>query len=1105
MRKVTLLLSALLLSFGAAVETQAQVVRAVKVTALSQLGNGSKVVIRNVGKAADRCGFVHEANGSDLLIDNSTTSLLGLEATYAFTISEWDNGACYLQAASGKKIAGAYTPEEETANTPMQTVDSPAGKVTFVAEAAGTTGIWDIKYGDGKYFNNQHNDANGPFVNTWKNADDDNASWEIYEVQMDGETAELTTFFTPESGAAYYIDCIGSNQGRASYAPGSTILGATADNQSLDLSNLFTITETTDAIGASGFHIRSYAAPNVYVYYINTNNADANVGVTTDASHANLVWNITTTRCTDAAAANSFNIIPATGVCGWNIRGNEPVWTRDAIGQWGTTNDGNNKINNCWRFVKVTEEEIAAAVEAYRPRYLTAKATIADNVTSVETQKIGYPSYAAMQAYLQLYNSSDPATVFSADNFFSGPMNIYLPTGYYRLSNQNDDQSGNQDQRTYGAYAFSDYAQTFGKHDGKTLANCADEATRAHNNYIWRITRNDESAPTIQILSGQGVGINNGTEYKELTIGVSDYWKQYYVYFTQGLHFTNQEQHTVNNQHNADATATLNNPFMMTKWAHTESKGSAYLVEPVDMSDLNVYNVVIEGAETAYVKLKTTNEVAINGGFFLVSTGTTLSENDLEAPEVEFHTSTLSVDNDNKTITVHYETLYAQQLRALITESEDAVSRTGVGYPTADNAVRGSLQQAIETAKQVTTPGEADVTALQTALTAYKSATTGIQMPEDGKAYTITGVGFQGNRYYMNYTGDGGYNVVATTETSNANYPESAKLICRKLENGKYVFTNNDGKYFIWRGTGTDDGHNSNKGYDNAYTSEWCDLIVDRLKVGDHTPKTADAMFGYMSIQGKRSSAPGGNNYFVIKTENGAVSYDQAGIPYFEANSATKFFSSALLIEETSYPNHPTLNSADGITGVDYIATFSAPFPTRVPTGVTAHYVSGTSEGETFKVNVWPLEQGKAIPANTGVLLTGTQGGQVTMAPATDEEAATIPDNLLHHTAGADKAVPAYERAYVLTKAGDKVAFYLLSATEADRIIGRNKAYLVLDGVQTQAVVSMRFGGESTDVRDLLTPETDSHAPVYDLTGRRVMQTVKGGIYIRNGRKFIVK
>ena len=52
----------------------------------------------------------------------------------------------------------------------------------------------------------------------------------------------------------------------------------------------------------------------------------------------------------------------------------------------------------------------------------------------------------------------------------------------------------------------------------------------------------------------------------------------------------------------------------------------------------------------------------------------------------------------------------------------------------------------------------------------------------------------------------------------------------------------------------------------------------------------------------------------------------------------------------------------------------------------------------------------------------------------------------------------------------------------------------------------MNFGGEATGVGTVITENgIQSNAPVFDLSGRRVMQTVKGGLYIQNGKKFIVK
>ena len=73
--------------------------------------------------------------------------------------------------------------------------------------------------------------------------------------------------------------------------------------------------------------------------------------------------------------------------------------------------------------------------------------------------------------------------------------------------------------------------------------------------------------------------------------------------------------------------------------------------------------------------------------------------------------------------------------------------------------------------------------------------------------------------------------------------------------------------------------------------------------------------------------------------------------------------------------------------------------------------------------------------------------------------------------------------------------------------IAANKAYLLADQVDgASPAIAMNFGGEATGVGTVITENgIQSNAPVFDLSGRRVMQTVKGGLYIQNGKKFIVK
>jgi hypothetical protein len=45
--------------------------------------------------------------------------------------------------------------------------------------------------------------------------------------------------------------------------------------------------------------------------------------------------------------------------------------------------------------------------------------------------------------------------------------------------------------------------------------------------------------------------------------------------------------------------------------------------------------------------------------------------------------------------------------------------------------------------------------------------------------------------------------------------------------------------------------------------------------------------------------------------------------------------------------------------------------------------------------------------------------------------------------------------------------------------------------------------GEPTAIESVVTG--NSNSVIYDLSGRRVLSTVKGGLYIQNGKKFIVK
>lgn len=506
----------------------------------------------------------------------------------------------------------------------------------------------------------------------------------------------------------------------------------------------------------------------------------------------------------------------------------------------------------------------------------------------------------------------------------------------------------------------------------------------------------------------------------------------------------------------------------------------------------DVYTVSITGDATT-VSVTSTNtankgtKTVYNGGSYFFTAGTSISESDFTIPDVAGCTKTVAFDASAKTLTVNY-TLD----ESLITKAENVLGKTGIGYPTATSTVRTNLSTALTNAK--TSKTLANYSALSSAYTAYL-ASSDIQMLEDGKAYTFTAVFYDGAKRYMNYA-ESGYSLVPTSDETNANYPETAKLICRKVGENKFTFVNNDGKHFVWKGGM--DGANSNKGYVDTYNAEYAVTVAKIVKGGYVVDIENEGLLGYVGVTGYRKATNKNpeQDYFIFKVNGSTYSYDQANAPFYKTNGGDKY-SSLIKIEETSYPNTVTFNAVSDVEGVSNLATFSAPFATVVPTDVTAYYVS---TADNSKATMKAIEAGKAIPANAGVILTSTTGDKATMIPATTETAAELTGNRLGNSAGADKTIADGDNAYILANGANGTAFYKGTIGST---LKANKAYLTLDVVGGEAI-SMNFGGNVTGINQIVNAE-QNNAPVYDLTGRRVVRTVKGGLYIKGGNKFIAR
>lgn len=516
------------------------------------------------------------------------------------------------------------------------------------------------------------------------------------------------------------------------------------------------------------------------------------------------------------------------------------------------------------------------------------------------------------------------------------------------------------------------------------------------------------------------------------------------------------------------------------------SKVSDEALAAYDVYTVSIKGDITTGSVTSTNAANKGTKTVYNGGSYFFTAGTSISESDFTISDVAGCTKTVAFDASAKTLTVNY-TLD----ESLITKAENVLGKTGIGYPTATSTVRTNLRTALTNAK--TSKTLANYSALSSAYTAYL-ASSDIQMPEDGKAYTFTAVFYDGAKRYMNYA-ESGYSLVSTSDETNANYPETAKLICRKVGNNKFTFVNNNGKHFVWKG-GTD-GANSNKGYVDTYNAEYAVTVAKIVKGGYVVDIENEGLLGYVGVMGYRKATNKNpeQDYFIFTVNGSTYSYNQANAPFYKTNGGDKH-SSLIKIEETTYPNTVTFNAVSDVEGVGNLATFSAPFATVIPEGVTAYYVSTADNSKATMKAI----TGEAIPANEGVLLTSESAEAVTMVPATDEALATIENNKLGNSAGAEKTIADGDNAYILAKGANGTAFYKGTIGST---LKANKAYLTLDVVGGEAI-SMNFGGNVTGINQIVNAE-QNNAPVYDLTGRRVVRTVKGGLYIKGGNKFIAR
>lgn len=389
-------------------------------------------------------------------------------------------------------------------------------------------------------------------------------------------------------------------------------------------------------------------------------------------------------------------------------------------------------------------------------------------------------------------------------------------------------------------------------------------------------------------------------------------------------------------------------------------------------------------------------------------------------------------------------------------------------YATAVAADAGKVGYPQETADETTALNAALTTAttfkgLETYVQAYQNAYA-VVYPVDGKAYKIKARLDGSDKYFAL-----GTDALAFNDT------EGAVFVCHELPSGNYAFVNNNGTFFTNTAALQPVG---------SYST----AMEFSLSRSGADSSLAYGTFSFTSSQ----------NYSTLKF-NGST-FESTFSEAIEATATTAFH-----LEEVAYANTPAMTVANGIDPSKKVATFSAPFAFTLPAGIDAYTVE-TAPAAEEAVLTKLASAGEVVAANTGVVLLGeTDEASLLMIPAT-KEGVTSATNWLGHSAGAAKNIvtDATGTNYILALVGGDVVFSKALANDTNENIAMNKAYLHIPAGAAVNQFKLTLGGETTGISTL--PATDdANAPMYDLQGRRIATPAQHGIYIKNGKKYMVK
>ena len=206
---------------------------------------------------------------------------------------------------------------------------------------------------------------------------------------------------------------------------------------------------------------------------------------------------------------------------------------------------------------------------------------------------------------------------------------------------------------------------------------------------------------------------------------------------------------------------------------------------------------------------------------------------------------------------------------------------------------------------------------------------------------------------------------------------------------------------------------------------------------------------------------------------------------------------------------NPTLDIE--ISNAGYATFFDSKYSYIIPEGLSAQVVTNVSNNKLIYKTIADGSASDIVPKGTAVMLAsaGKQSGMFTLT-LTENSSTYSGTNLLH---GSDEETMTtgdglhYKLSYGKTgTAWDNVfGWYWGAQNGAPFLIEGHKAWLVISHApKTRAYSGYTIEGDATDITDILFDD-EEHAIYYDMQGRRIGTPTNRGIYIKNGKKVVIK